>query len=56
MLYGLDWSTCQSELSEVEKKFLEQEPTILIVRIILLSLKDPKILKNLPGLQMNYIQ
>jgi hypothetical protein len=22
MLYGLDWSTCQSELSEVEKKIL----------------------------------
>jgi hypothetical protein len=47
MLYGLDWSTCQSELSEVEKKFLQQEPTILIVRIILLSLKDHKDPKEL---------
>ena len=47
MLYGPDWSSCQSELSEVERKFLQQEPTILIVRIILLSLKDPKDPKEL---------
>ena len=46
MLYGLDWSYCQSELSEVEK-FLQQESTILIVRFILISLKDPKDPKEL---------
>jgi hypothetical protein len=47
MLYGLDWSTCQSELSEVAKKILAAGATILIVKIILLSLKDPKDPKEL---------
>ena len=47
MLYGSDWPYCQSELSEVEKKFLQQESTILIVRIILISLRDPKDPKEL---------
>ena len=47
MLYGPDWPYCQSELPEVEKKFLQQESTILIVRFILISLKDPKDPKEL---------
>ena len=47
MLYGPDWPYCQSELPEVEKKFLQQESTILIIRFILISLKDPKDPKEL---------
>ena len=31
-----------SELSEVEKKFLQHEPTILIIRITPIVLRDPK--------------